>query len=361
MHEFAEATGLSGRAAPERYLWTDAFAVCNFLGLYRQTGEAVHLELALRLVQQVHRVLGRHRDDDRRRGWISGLDESEGERHPTRGGLRIGKRLPERGPGEPFEARTEWDRDGQYFHYLAQWMHALHRVAQETADHRFDAWGAELARAAHAGFLRALAPGESPRLAWKMSIDLRRVLVSSTGQHDALDALTAYLELREGGAGLEREIADSRRLVASGGFETTDSLGIGALLCDACRIARFARGGELADRALLARLVAAARASLEASDQADVLFEPAETRLPFREIGLAIGLHALERCAADFAWDSISGEDLSIVLAQVPLAHRIDEFWSETTRRQAASWSAHRDINSVMLATSLEPGGYLGV
>ena len=35
MMEFARKTGLSpASGAPRRYLWTDAFAVCNFLGLY---------------------------------------------------------------------------------------------------------------------------------------------------------------------------------------------------------------------------------------------------------------------------------------------------------------------------------------
>jgi hypothetical protein len=50
-------------------------------------------ELAVRLVDQVHHVLGRHRDDDPRSGWISGLSEKEGELHPNIGGLRIGKEL----------------------------------------------------------------------------------------------------------------------------------------------------------------------------------------------------------------------------------------------------------------------------
>lgn len=50
----------------QRYLWTDAFAVCNFLGLARATGEARYSDLALQLVDQVHHVLGRHRADDRR-------------------------------------------------------------------------------------------------------------------------------------------------------------------------------------------------------------------------------------------------------------------------------------------------------
>jgi hypothetical protein len=86
MTEFAHLTGLTGRQAPKRYLWTDAFAVCNFLELYRQTGEAATMALARRLVDQVHRTLGRHQADDPRTGWISGLGEAEGERHPTQGG-----------------------------------------------------------------------------------------------------------------------------------------------------------------------------------------------------------------------------------------------------------------------------------
>ena len=94
MTEFAKRTGLSPAGkVPRRYLWTDAFAVCNFLELYRQGGEEKYKHLALALVDQVHNRLGRHREDDPRTGWISGLDEQEGKRHPTKGGLRIGKEM----------------------------------------------------------------------------------------------------------------------------------------------------------------------------------------------------------------------------------------------------------------------------
>ena len=120
MTSFAARTGLDAAHSKQRYLWTDAFAVCNFLGLARLTGEQRYTELALRLVDQVHHTLGRHRDDDPRTGWISGLSEREGEAHPTRGGLRIGKKLPERGPNDPIDEALEWDRDGQYFHYLTK-------------------------------------------------------------------------------------------------------------------------------------------------------------------------------------------------------------------------------------------------
>ena len=40
MSEFAKRTGLSPAAQnPRRYLWTDAFAVCNFLELFQQTAD----------------------------------------------------------------------------------------------------------------------------------------------------------------------------------------------------------------------------------------------------------------------------------------------------------------------------------
>ncbi len=119
MLEFAEITGLfPATSSPKRYLWTDAFGVCNFLELYRQTGAGRYLDLSVALVEQVHAILGRYRDDDERQGWISGLDEDTGKLHPTRGGLRIGKKMKERDPSEPYDERLEWDRDGQYYHYL---------------------------------------------------------------------------------------------------------------------------------------------------------------------------------------------------------------------------------------------------
>ena len=69
MLEFARLTGLSPSSIhPRRYLWTDAFAVCNYLELYTRTNDGTYLDLALRLVNQVHHVLGRHREDDSRRG-----------------------------------------------------------------------------------------------------------------------------------------------------------------------------------------------------------------------------------------------------------------------------------------------------
>src|SRR5215207_8409847 len=102
MTDFAARTGLTASGREQRYLWTDAFAVQNFLALG-------HEDLASRLIDRVHHTLGRHRGDDGRHGWLS----REGETRPTLNGLRIGKDLPERVETEPFDRELEWDRDGQ--------------------------------------------------------------------------------------------------------------------------------------------------------------------------------------------------------------------------------------------------------
>jgi hypothetical protein len=366
MEEFADATGVSGKTSPRRYLWTDAFAVCNFLGLYRQTGDERFLRFARELVDQVHHILGRHRDDDARRGWISGLSEEEGERHPTRGGLRIGKALPERKPHEPPNPQLEWERDGQYFHYLTKWMHALHRMGRETGENRHLHWATELAASAHHAFTREMAPGDSKRIVWKMSIDLTRPLVSSMGQHDPLDGLITCLELQDAagydaddGTDLTAAIAAMTEMCASARWATDDPLGIGGLLDDATRLAQLIFEHGVKRHELLRQLLVDARRSLRSFNGTYLLSLCAEHRLAFRELGLSIGIHGLQRLRHLVAHD----RDLAAVTDSLspyqPLASQIQTFWSDPAHRLSNTWIDHRDINSVMLATSLAPEGYL--
>jgi hypothetical protein len=366
MADFAGSTGLTGRAPPRRYLWTDAFAVCNFLGLYRQTGEDCFLKLALDLVDQVHNILGRHRNDDPRPGWISGLSEEEGERHPTRGGLRIGKPLNERGADEPADSRLEWDQDGQYFHYLTKWMHALCRMARETGEPRYLRWAAELAAAAHKAFTDETFPGGPKRMVWKMSIDLTRPLVSSMGQHDPLDGLVRYLELQAATgldardrASLEAPIADATEMCQGARWATDDPLGIGGLLDDAARLAGLVFGCGVGRRPLLHQILIAADRSLRAFELSSPLHDPAEHRLAFRELGLAIGLSGLESIRNFVQADDELYARVRDLLLNLPLADQIRTFWSDPAHRRTRTWMEHRDINTVMLATSLEPEGYL--
>ena len=90
MNGFATRTGLTAGQSPRRYLWTDAFAVCNYLGLARSTGEEGYTELALQLVDQVHHTLGRHRDDDRapRLDQRTGRGRRRAPPHPRRSAHR---------------------------------------------------------------------------------------------------------------------------------------------------------------------------------------------------------------------------------------------------------------------------------
>lgn len=369
MDAFAEATGISGQAPPRRYLWTDAFAVCNFLGLYRSMGDEHHLTLARRLVDQVHHVLGRHREDDLRYGWISGLREDLGAQHPTMRGLRIGKPLPERKASESYDPTLEWNRDGQYFHYLTKWAHALCRMEQETGDADYGRWASELMTAAHRAFTFGTSPGRPKRMVWKMSIDLARPLVSSMGHHDPLDGLIACLESQQvtkndaneiHGISLVAAVDDMTAMCKEAHWATDDPLGIGGLLDAAARLAQqaFLHGAVRHD--LLLRVLVDAEESLRSFARTALLDRSADERLAFRELGLAIGLRGLDSVRTMMVCD----DDLAVlsdrVLDHLSLAERIESYWTDPAH-QGSTWTDHGDINSVMLATALKPDGYFGV
>ncbi|MDD1683853.1 MAG: hypothetical protein LUO98_08475 [Methanoregula sp.] len=376
LDEFARETGLAPEAAsPRRYLWTDAFAACTHLGLSRTTGSGECRELALRLIWQVHHTLGRYRSDDARKGWISGLAEEEGARHPTAGGLRIGKSLPERGPDEPPDERKEWDRDGQYFHYLTKWMHTLCVAGKVTGDPSYTAWAVELARTSHARFTYLPGPGAPKRMYWKMSTDLSRPLVPSMGQHDPLDGLVTFRALQEAaraGTGpkepvLVQEIAGLAEIGRFLSLETADPLGTGGLLADALQIARLAIAGDPVGPELLEEVMDAALIGLASFDSSDTLELPAQQRLAFRELGLSIGLSGIEKLADAVRWNpDLVGSTRGLIsrteaLAEfIPLRDTLEGFWLQEENRKSASWTGHRDINTVMLAASLAPEGYLG-
>lgn len=368
MTGFGERTGLTSDRPPRRYLWTDAFAVCNYLALYRRTGAVRWREEAQSLVHQVHHVLGRHRPDDERTGWISGLSEVEGEAHPTVGGLRIGKPLPERGPDEPFDDDLEWERDGQYYHYLTRWTHALARLGRELDDPEPLRYATELARSAHAAFVHP-APGlpGGRGLAWKMSIDLSRPLVPSMGHHDPLEGLAVAVELDAARPGLEPEIGELAEMCRGRSWTTADALGIGGLLGAAWLLAHADRPVL---RRLLDRVLDDAARSLDLVATGRYLAGPASSRLAFRELGLSLGLAATERLHEEVARKATRetaavGDGVRHLLDRIAphfaLRHRVEEFWLEGPHRAVPTWTEHEDINAVMLATCLAPEGYLGI
>ena len=95
MAAFAGRTGLDPSAPhPRRYLWTDAYAVCNYLELHRRTDDEIYRDIALRLADQVPRTLCPHRVDHLPTGCISGPPAQAGGAHPTRRALPIGTTPP---------------------------------------------------------------------------------------------------------------------------------------------------------------------------------------------------------------------------------------------------------------------------
>ncbi len=377
MEDFAERTGLSPAGQfSKRYLWTDAYAVCNFLGLYGETGDSKWKDLALLLVDEVHHVLGRHRGDSQHQGWLSGLPGKEAEAHPTIGGLRIGKSLDERGPGDPVDEYREWDRDGQYYHYLTRWMHALNRMTAVTGNHQFNRWAVELAKTAHRGFVYASST-DSKRMYWKMSINLSYPLVESMGHHDPLDGLITYIQLQgtlardpqgPGRLDLGPEIGDLIGICEGRDWQTDDLLGLGSLLCDAHRVAQLFAQGILEGSDMLRIILEASIPGLKYPGRENFLYAPARFRLAFRELGLAIGLHALERLDS-FMRENLTvfkdDRDITILLKTLwkfmSLRDRIEAYWLDEANRKTDVWKEHRDINTVMLATSLAPDGFLTV
>ena len=378
MKMFAETTGLSDASHNQRrYLWTDAFAVCNYLELYRQTDKQEYMQLALKLVDHVHHILGKNREKDT---WLSGLIDEEASLHPTLGGLRIGKQLEERPANEPVDDHLEWDRDGQYFHYLTKWMHALNCVSRVTRNGIYNQWAIELAQVSHAAFTYRPAAAGVKQMYWKMSTDLSHPLVDSMGQHDPLDGLITYQQLEATAKlfpetsqklSLKTEIEELSATCSGLDWATRDSLGIGGLLTDAYSLVQLICTQQLHDDARLGLLLQDIELSLQAfitDNLQNPLNLPAESRLAFRELGLAIGLYAINKMQAaikkhpkSFTNVDQLNASLTNLLRFYPVYDFIRDFWLEPEHRSVSTWLEHADINNVMLATCLAPDSYLKI
>ena len=373
MKYFASSTGLTDLSRePRRYLWTDAFAVCNYLDLYRQTGSKEFLELALRLVSQVHQILGKHRKDSQFSGWLSGLNDEEAQQHPTQGGLRIGKKLNERQADEPIDESLEWDQDGQYFHYLTKWMYALNCVSRVTNNSIYNRWAIELAKVAYNAFTYIPLTGGTKHMYWKMSVDLSRSLVASMGHHDPLDGLITFQQLEATAKqfslklSLQAEIESMVTMCKEKDWATEDALGIGGLLTDAYKLTQLIDTHHLQETDRLESLLEDIEYSLQTFVTHNQLHLPSEYRLAFRELGLSIGLHAINRMQdriEKYPNHFNNADQLTSILSRLshfyPISKLIDDFWSEPQHRLVRSWLDHEDINTVMLATSLAPESYL--
>ncbi|VAW41401.1 FIG00680443: hypothetical protein, partial [hydrothermal vent metagenome] len=150
---------------------------------------------------------------------------------------------------------------------------------------------------------------------------------------------------------------------------TDDPLGIGGLLFDACRTAQMIDHGfsqQAPPRP--EELLKAALTGLQTFVRTNTLNLPAAYRLAFRELGLTIGMHGVGMIHALLEEETGLGrqhpllvEYIAMLLKYSPIIGLIEDFWLDPGQRSAASWLDHREINMVMLATSLLPDGFLSL
>ncbi len=118
----------------------------------------------------------------------------------------------------------EPDRDGQYFHYLAMWLYALHVLGR--FDPKFREEGVALARDIHGPFV---IPGRG--VVWKMQEDLSGPYPGyGFGALDAFDGYVSYRLLDE--TALAPEIAEMKTIIdqIAGELAITQDLGLGMML-----------------------------------------------------------------------------------------------------------------------------------
>ena len=229
-----------------RYLWTDAFGVVLLVSLYRKLGDKQYLERAEWLVAEVKRVLGRPR------------------------GIRIGE-AP--------------DRYGQYYHYLAMWLYALHVLGTEKPPYRNQAIA--LVKDIHSAFV---VPDSG--VIWKMREDLSEP-DPDFGGLGALDPFHGYVVYRLlDPEALASEIEEMQSLVEASyrNLTITQDLGLGMMLW----FTHFAPNEPWAklqwERALI---------TLEAmwcDPPGYFMREPflADTKFAFTNHGVAVGLQAID-------------------------------------------------------------------
>lgn len=334
-----DATWEPGNAGGHRgrYLWTDAFGVINFITLSREKSadSPAYLHLARQLANTVHDVLGRERGPAEPPPRLPGATDEA----PLRGGLRIGK-LEAGGP----------DGDGMYHHYLTLWMYALDVLARATGEARWNALAVQLARAIHPRFMVARHGRES--MVWKISSDMRQVLVGSKGHLDDVTGFVVYRMLRDtarrlgtdGGDDdvLAAEIDQYARIMAHEQISLSGDpldLGMGLWIAHFERDAAWSRemGAQASDIARR-RFLAAAAKPLTAASRLH--------RLAFREFGACLGIKCYE-------------EGLESLMEGVQTVLDIWErkMIEESSEDEDEDEEDLRPINLVMYAAALIPGG----
>lgn len=304
-----------------RYLWTDAFGAVNLVTMAVETSSEKYMTLAKRLVKTVHDVLGRTRDGTAR------LDRATDE-EPLGGGLRIGK-TSESGP----------DCDGQYHHYLTLWMFALNRLSVAAKDPAYNNLAIQLARAIHPHFFAEHARGEM-HMVWKISTDMKTVLVQSQGNLDAATGFIIFKLLQDtaekqgrGKGLLEKEVDDYAIMgrkqethLSGDPLDLGMGLWVSHIYPDESWSSEF-RGRALA---LAGRLI---------PKDSSTLNRPVAKRLAFREFGACLGISCCDSRPPELQ------AEVEAVL----------DFWENHVARGFEE--ELQPISQVMYAAARNPGG----
>jgi hypothetical protein len=162
------------------------------------------------------------------------------------------------------------------------------------------------------------------------------------------------------------EIADMAVICEGKDWTTDDPLGIGGLLIDTYKMARLIVADRFMRPDLLGTALDDSLTGLDYFARKSPFKLPAHYRLAFRELGLSIGLQAIDRLQGlieqypgVFKKQQDVHSRIRSLMQYAPLSELINAFWLERTNRESDSWTDHRAINMVMLATSLSPDGYL--
>jgi len=149
-------------------------------------------------------------------------------------------------------------------------------------------------------------------------------------------------------------------------WATSDPLGIGCLLWNAYLLARLIKTGYLKRKNLLLDVLESSLLSLELYLSTEHTGLPASMRIPFRELGLSIGLKAAKKLQKlvvnepKLSSDTKLRSSIESLTIYSWLIDEIEGFWLKPVNMESRSWKTYEDINRVMLATSLAPDGFLG-
>ncbi|KAI1419064.1 hypothetical protein F5Y12DRAFT_721174 [Xylaria sp. FL1777] len=314
-----------------RYLWTDAFGVLNFITLSREDNSQrpAYLHLARQLANTVHEVLGREREPHKSAARLPGATDDA----PLRGGLRIGK-LDASGP----------DGDGMYHHYLTLWMYALDVLARETEEACWNLLAVQLAQAIHPRFMVERHGRES--MVWKLSTDMRHVLVRSKGHLDDVMGFVVYDMLRDTAQRfdtfaddvLSLEIEQYARIMKNADIALSgDPLDLGMGLW----LAHFDRDADWS-RKLSAQAMEIARERFLVDAVRPLTALSHQHRLAFRDFGACLGI----KCYSEGLEPSPEGVETVLEIWKGKILN--DKDYQDQDLRP---------INLVMYAAALIPGG----